>query len=437
MTFDTIYKGSSIVTHNNIYISDIAVKNGKIVEIGDLSEKKANQTIDLKGYHLLPGVIDTQVHFREPGLEYKEDLNSGTKAAVLGGITGVFEMPNTNPATTNEDALKEKLKLAEGRLFCDYAFYVGGTEDNYLELPKLEKIPGCCGVKVFMGLSIGSLLVSEDNDLDNIVSNINNRASFHCEDQDMLEERIDYQISGDIHSHEVWRNDEQCFRATQRIVGIARKNKKNILVLHVSTRQEIEFLSKNKDIASVEITPQHLTLNAPECYNELGSYAQMNPPIRNLEHQKKLWEGINDGTADIIGSDHAPHTKDEKNAEYPSSPSGMPGVQTLVPVMLNHVNAGKLTLERFVELTSYNPSKLFKIKEKGQIAIGFDADFTVVDMNKERVITDDWIVSKCGWTPYNNMEIKGWPIMTIIRDNIVMQDDKISDPLGKPMNFVR
>ena len=192
MTFDTIYKGSSIVTHNNIYISDIAVKNGKIVEIGDLSEKKANQTIDLKGYHLLPGVIDTQVHFREPGLEYKEDLNSGTKAAVLGGITGVFEMPNTNPATTNEDALKEKLKLAEGRLFCDYAFYVGGTEDNYLELPKLEKIPGCCGVKVFMGLSIGSLLVSEDNDLDNIVSNINNRASFHCEDQDMLEERIRY-----------------------------------------------------------------------------------------------------------------------------------------------------------------------------------------------------------------------------------------------------
>ena len=437
MTFDTIYKGSSIVTHNNTYISDIAVKDGKIVEIGDLSEKKANQTIELKGYHLLPGVIDTQVHFREPGLEYKEDLNSGTKAAVLGGITGVFEMPNTNPATTNEDALKEKLKLAEGRLFCDYAFYVGGTEDNYLELPRLEKIPGCCGVKVFMGLSIGSLLVSEDNDLDNIVSNINNRASFHCEDQDMLEDRIEYQISGDIHSHEVWRNDEQCFRATQRIVGIARKNKKNVHILHVSTIQEIEFLSKNKDIASVEITPQHLTLNAPECYNELGSYAQMNPPIRNLEHQKKLWEGINDGTADIIGSDHAPHIKEEKNAEYPGSPSGMPGVQTLVPVMLNHINAGKLTLERFVELTSYNPSKLFKIKEKGQIAIGFDADFTVVDMNKERVITDDWIVSKCGWTPYNNMEIKGWPIMTIIRDNIVMQDDKISDPLGEPINFVR
>ena len=437
MTFDTIYKGSSIVTHDNTYISDIAVKNGKIVEIGDLSEKKANQTIELKGYHLLPGVIDTQVHFREPGLEYKEDLNSGTKAAVLGGITGVFEMPNTNPATTNEDALKEKLKLAEGRLFCDYAFYVGGTEDNYLELPKLEKIPGCCGVKVFMGLSIGSLLVSEDNDLDNIVSNINNRASFHCEDQDMLEDRIDFQISGDIHSHEVWRNDEQCFRATQRIVSIARKNKKNIHILHVSSGQEIEFLSKNKDIASVEITPQHLTLSAPDCYNSMGNYAQMNPPIRNLDHQNKLWDGITNGTADIIGSDHAPHSREEKDVDYPNSPSGMPGVQTLVPVMLNHVNNGKLTLQRFVELTSFNPTNLFKIKGKGQIKIGFDADFTIVDMNKERKITNDWILSKCGWTPYNGMDIKGWPVMTVIRNNIVMREDVIADPLGKPMKFVR
>ena len=437
MLFDTIYKGSNIVTHNNTYISDIAVKDGKIMTVGDLSKESASQIIDITGYHLLPGVIDTQVHFREPGLEYKEDLNSGTKAAVLGGITGVFEMPNTNPATTNEEALREKLRLAEGRLFCDYAFYAGGTEDNYLELPKLEKIPGCCGVKVFMGLSVGSLLVTDHDDLNNIVSSINNRAAFHCEDQDLLEKRIDFQVQGDINSHEVWRNDEQCFKATQRIVNIARMNKKNIHILHVSTKQEIEFLSKNKDIASVEITPQHLTLNAPDCYNKLGSYAQMNPPIRNLSHQKKLWEGINNGTADIIGSDHAPHTREEKDTEYPNSPSGMPGVQTLVPVMLNHVNNGKLSLERFVELTSYNPSELFKIKEKGKIEVGFDADFTIVDMNKERVITNDWIVSKCGWTPYDGMSIKGWPIMTVIRGNTVMQNDEISDPLGKPINFIR
>jgi len=437
MSFDTIYKGSTIVTHNKTYTSDIAVKNGKIVKIGNLSEEEASQIIELTNFHLLPGVIDTQVHFREPGGEHKEDLSSGTKAAVLGGVTGIFEMPNTDPSTTNEVALLDKFTRAKGRLHCDYAFYVGGTEDNYEELPNLEKIPGCCGVKVFMGLSTGTLLVSGDKELDRILSNINNRASFHSEDQNLLEERKKYQIKGDTNSHEIWRNDEQCFKATKRIVKIARKNKKYIHILHVSTGQEIEFLAKNKDIASVEITPQHLTLNAPDCYNNLGNYAQMNPPIRSLEHQEKLWKGISNGTADIIGSDHAPHSRDEKEVEYPGSPSGMPGVQTLVPIMLNHVNNGKLTLQRFVELTSFNPSRLFKIKEKGQIAIGYDADFTIIDMSKERVITNDWIASKCGWTPYNNMKVKGWPVMTIIRDNIVMKDDIVFNPLGEPMSFVR
>ena len=437
MSFDTIYKGSTIVTHNKTYISDIAVKDGKIMKIGNLSEEEASQIIDITDLHILPGVIDTQVHFREPGGEYKEDLSSGTKAAVLGGVTGIFEMPNTDPSTTNEAALLDKFSRARGRLHCDYAFYVGGTEDNYVELPNLEKIPGCCGVKVFMGLSTGTLLVSGDKELDRILSNINNRASFHSEDQDLLEERKKYRIKGDTNSHEIWRNDEQCFKATKRIVKIARKNKKNIHILHVSTGQEIEFLAKNKDIASVEITPQHLTLNAPDCYNNLGNYAQMNPPIRSLEHQEKLWEGIRNGTADIIGSDHAPHSRDEKEVEYPDSPSGMPGVQTLVPIMLNHVNNEKLTLQRFVELTSYNPSRLFKIRGKGQIEIGYDADFTVIDINRERVITNDWIASKCGWTPYNNMKVKGWPVMTIIRDNIVMKDDIVFDPLGEPMSFVR
>ncbi len=437
MSFDTIYKGSTIVTHNKTYVSDIAVRDGKIVEIGDFLKSDAKEIIDLKDLHLLPGVIDTQVHFREPGGEHKEDLSSGTKAAVLGGVTGVFEMPNTEPSTTNEAALMDKFSRAKGRLHCDYAFYVGGTPDNYLELPDLEKIEGCCGVKVFMGLSTGTLLVSGDEDLDKILSKINNRASFHCEDQDLLEQRKKFQIKGDTNSHEVWRNDEQCLKATQRIVNIARKNKKNIHILHVSSGQEIEFLSKNKDIASVEITPQHLTLSAPDCYNSMGNYAQMNPPIRNLDHQNKLWDGITNGTADIIGSDHAPHSREEKDVDYPNSPSGMPGVQTLVPVMLNHVNNGKLTLQRFVELTSFNPTNLFKIKGKGQIKIGFDADFTIVDMNKERKITNDWILSKCGWTPYNGMDIKGWPVMTVIRNNIVMREDVITDPLGKPMKFVR
>jgi len=288
-----------------------------------------------------------------------------------------------------------------------------------------------------MGLSTGSLLVSGDDDLSKIMAEINSRASFHSEDQSHLEERKKFQVQGDTSSHELWRNDEQCFIATKRIVQIARKYNKNIHILHVSTGQEVEFLANNKDIASVEITPQHLTLSAPDCYNELGNYAQMNPPIRDKSHQEKLWNAIGNGVADIIGSDHAPHSREEKDQVYPNSPSGMPGVQTLVPIMLNHVNNKKLSLNRFVQLTSANPSKLFKIKNKGFIDIGNDADFTVIDMQKERVIENSWIASKCGWTPYDGMKVKGWPVITVIRGNIVMKEDELFDPIGQPMQFIR
>ncbi len=436
MSFDIIFKNANITNDTSSFTSDIGIKSGKISEIGDLGNSSDN-IIELDHLNLIPGVIDTQVHFREPGAEHKEDLSSGTKAAILGGVTGVFEMPNTDPSTTNASALKDKFTRAKDRSYCDYAFYVGGTEDNSEILPELEKIEGCCGVKVFMGLSTGSLLVSDDKDLEKILSKINNRASFHSEDQYLLEERKKYQVKGDTNSHEIWRNDEQCFIATQRLLKLARKNKKNVHVLHVSTAQEIDLLSKNKDIASVEITPQHLTLLAPNCYQELGNYAQMNPPIRGINHQKKLWEAINNGVADIIGSDHAPHSREEKDQEYPNSPSGMPGVQTLVPIMLNHINEGKLTLNRFVELTSSNPARLFGIKNKGSIEVGNDADFTIIDMQKEQTIEDSWINSKCGWTPYNGMKVKGWPIMTIIRGEIVMREGEVTEPIGKPMNFYR
>ena len=436
MSFDTIFKNANITTEDKNFSADIGVKDGVISEIGNLNDN-AETILNLKNLDLIPGVIDTQVHFREPGATHKEDLKSGTKAAILGGVTGIFEMPNTDPSTTNLEALLDKFRRAKDRSYCDYAFYVGGTEDNSKDLPNLEKVDGCCGVKVFMGLSTGSLLVSGDDDLSKIMAEINSRASFHSEDQGHLEERKKFQVQGDTNSHEIWRNDEQCFIATKRIVQIARKYNKNIHILHVSTGQEVEFLANNKDIASVEITPQHLTLSAPDCYNELGNYAQMNPPIRDKSHQDKLWNAIGNGVADIIGSDHAPHSREEKDQVYPNSPSGMPGVQTLVPIMLNHVNNKKLSLNRFVQLTSANPSKLFKIKNKGFIDIGNDADFTVIDMQKERVIENSWIASKCGWTPYDGMKVKGWPVITVIRGNIVMKEDELFDPIGQPMQFIR
>lgn len=436
MSFDTIFKNANITTEDKNFSADIGVKDGVISEIGNLNDN-AETILNLKNLDLIPGVIDTQVHFREPGATHKEDLKSGTKAAILGGVTGIFEMPNTDPSTTNLEALLDKFRRAKDRSYCDYAFYVGGTEDNSKDLPNLEKVDGCCGVKVFMGLSTGSLLVSGDDDLSKIMAEINSRASFHSEDQGHLEERKKFQVQGDTNSHEIWRNDEQCFIATKRIVQIARKYNKNIHILHVSTGQEVEFLANNKDIASVEITPQHLTLSAPDCYNELGNYAQMNPPIRDKSHQDKLWNAIGNGVADIIGSDHAPHSREEKDQVYPNSPSGMPGVQTLVPIMLNHVNNKKLSLKRFVQLTSANPARLFKIKNKGSIDIGNDADFTIIDIQKERVIENSWIASKCGWTPYDGMKVKGWPVMTVIRGNIVMKEDELFDPIGQPMQFIR
>jgi dihydroorotase len=331
----------------------------------------------------------------------------------------------------------DKFNRASNRAFCDYAFYAGGTEDNADNLPSYEKINGCCGVKVFMGASTGSLLVAKEEDLDKIVSKINYRASFHCEDQSRLLEREKFQEEGKVHTHEIWRDKLSSLIATQKLVSIAEKYNKKVHVLHVTTEEEINFLSEHKKNVSVEITPQHLTLHSPDCYDRLGSYAQMNPPIRSKKHQDRLWEAINEGIADIIGSDHAPHTKEEKNKNYPLSPSGMPGVQTLVPVMLNHVAKGKLSLERFIELTSYNPSVLFGIKNKGRIEIGCDADFTVIDLSMKKKITNDWIASKCGWTPYEGMSIKGWPVMTIIRGHLVMNEGKIIDPIGKPMSFER
>ena len=437
MRSKVVIRNAEIINEGLTFNGDLAIEGSYISEVkkGSLSGT-FDREIDATGLTLIPGMIDDQVHFREPGLTHKANIFSESRAALAGGITSFMEMPNTIPNTVTQKLLEEKFQIAKQCAFSNYSFFMGANNENLDEV--LQTNPKeVCGVKVFMGLSTGTLLVSGDKELDRILSNINNRASFHSEDQDLLEERKKYRIKGDTNSHEIWRNDEQCFKATKRIVKIARKNKKNIHILHVSTGQEIEFLAKNKDIASVEITPQHLTLNAPDCYDNLGNYAQMNPPIRSLEHQEKLWEGIRNGTADIIGSDHAPHSRDEKEVEYPDSPSGMPGVQTLVPIMLNHVNNEKLTLQRFVELTSYNPSRLFKIRGKGQIAIGYDADFTVIDINRERVITNDWIASKCGWTPYNNMKVKGWPVMTIIRDNIVMKDDIVFDPLGEPMSFVR
>ncbi len=436
-TFDLIIKGGTVATPGGIALADVAVTGGKIMEIGSFDASQAGDVFEAKGLHVLPGVIDTQVHFREPGLEWKEDLESGSRSAVLGGVTAVFEMPNTDPSTTSPEMMLDKLARAKGRMHTDHAFYAGATHDNTDLLPIMERMDGVCGVKVFMGASTGQLLVEDDEGVERVLTAITRRAAFHSEDEYRLLDRKKLARQGDWTSHYEVRDAEAAIESTRRLLRLARKTGKRIHVLHVTTGEEMEMLAANKDIATVEVTPQHLTLVGPDDYIRLKGYAQMNPPIREEHHRAALWRAVNQGIPDLIGSDHAPHTIEEKSRPYPASPSGMPGVQTIVPVMLTHVANGKMTLERFIELTSAGPQRVFGIAGKGRIARGYDADFTVVDLNARKTITNEWSASRCGWTPYDGMEAKGWPVATFIRGTMVMCDNALLAPgTGEPVKFV-
>ncbi len=428
-TFDTVFKGGIVVNHDGAGARDIGVRDGRIEAIGTIDAGLAGEVIDCAGLHVLPGVIDSQVHFREPGLEHKEDLESGSRAAVLGGVTTVFEMPNTNPLTTDADRLADKIARGTNRMHCDFAFWVGGTHENAGEVGDLERLPGAAGIKVFMGSSTGDLLVEDDEGVAAILRNTRRRAAFHSEDEYRLRERLDERVQGDPSSHPVWRDVETAMRSTQRLVRIARQNKARIHVLHISTAEEIAFLAQNKDVASCEALPNHLTFTADD-YATRGTFIQMNPPIREAYHRAGIWRGIQQGVIDVLGSDHAPHTLEEKQQPYPASPSGMPGVQYLVPVMLNHVAEGRLTLERLVDLTAHGQQRLFGIARKGRIAKGYDADLTIVDLKRRETITNAGAASRAGWTAFDGMTVTGWPVGTVVRGRRVMWDGDLVTPSG-------
>lgn len=447
MTYDLLIKNAKALVPENLDLAqrtklkmeavDVAVQNGKIAAIGSLGSATATTVIDANHLHLLPGIIDSQVHFREPGLTHKEDLESGTRGALLGGVTCIFEMPNTSPSTTTQDAFEQKLDRAKNRCHTHYAFFIGGSPDNYQNLSQLERLPHCSGVKVFMGSSTGTLLVEDDSHLEKILANTKRRVIFHCEDEYRLRERKKlFASSTDPKDHPHWRDEESALLATQRIINLAKKTNHPIHVLHVTTQQEMELLAKHKSFASVEVLPQHLTLSAPECYERWGAFAQQNPPIRSKAHQDALWKAIAENVVDVIGSDHAPHTFEEKSRGYPQTPSGMPGVQTILPVMLDHVNNGRLSLEKLTQMMTENVRDIFKLKNKGRIQIGMDADFTLVDMKKKVQITNQWIASKSQWTIFDGKWVMGWPTMVILAGRICMRDDQIIVPnSGQGVNF--
>ena len=433
---DLIIKNGSCYIDGNLTKTDIGISNSKISHIGNLENEKSKDIYDANNLIVLPGCLDTQVHFREPGSTDTEDLHSGSRAAIVGGITGVFEMPNTYPPTSNKKEFQRKLDLAKNRMYCNYAFYFGATADNADDLASLKTLVGCCGIKLFAGSSTGNLLVAEEDDIDKVFQNSSKVVAVHSEDEAILNTNKKLIKNGDVHTHPVWRSVECALSSTRRIVRIAERYNKKAHILHITTKEEVDFLSQHKGNITFEITPQHLTLYAPDCYNKLGTYAQMNPPLRDKSHYDRLWYGVRNNFNDTIGSDHAPHLKTNKDKEYPNSPSGMPGVQTLLPVMLNHVNDGKLSLNQLINLLCENPVKIFGIQNKGFIRKDYDADFTIVDMKKIIEIQNEKIESKCGWSPFNGYKFKGTPVATIVNGKIKMENGKIiGDPEGVAFKF--
>ncbi len=433
--FSLIIKNGSCYIDGKLTKTDIGLSGNKIKKIGKI-ELNSAKVYDATDKVVLPGIIDTQVHFREPGSTDAEDLESGSRAAILGGVTSLFEMPNTNPPTSSLVEFDKKLQAAKNRMHSNYAFYFGATPDNTDQLAKLKDLEGCCGVKLFAGSSTGNLLVDKESDIEKVISKSDRIVSIHSEDEDIIKLRKKFIKKGNVHSHPEWRNVECAMSSTRRVVKIAERYNKQIHILHITTKEEVDFLAMHKNNVTFETTPQHLTLYAPDCYDKLGSYAQMNPPLRTKEHYDRLWAAIKNNVVDVLGSDHAPHLKANKDKEYPNSPSGMPGVQTIFPIMLNHVNEGKLTLQQLINLMCENPCKIFGIKNKGLIKEGFDADLTIADMNKEVIIKNEMIASKCGWTPFHNSKVKGFPEGTIVNGNLVMSGGKvIVESKGKPLEF--
>ncbi|MEM7448845.1 MAG: dihydroorotase [Myxococcota bacterium] len=436
-TYDLILRGGTCATPSGLVEADVAVKAGKIVALGkELGD--AGEVVDCRGLHVLPGLIDTQVHFREPGMEHKEDLSTGTASAALGGITAVFEMPNTNPNTDTAERLADKVARGREKGRVDFAFFVGATADNAEHLGRLERLEGCCGVKIFMGSSTGTLLVDDPEVLERVLASGHRRVAVHCEDEARLRERRHLvEVDGVTAAmHPMWRDGDTARLATEKLLSTARKTGRRVHVLHVTTAEEATLLSHHKGLATMEVTPQHLTLEAPDCYQRLGTYAQMNPPIREGRHRQALWSALRAGVVDVIGSDHAPHTREEKAQAYPRSPSGLPGVQTTVPLMLDAVSRGELSLLRLVDLLAHGPQRIFQIAGKGRLAVGYDADFTLVDLGAKRTLKHEDMASRVGWTPFDGMQVKGFPVRTIVRGHSVMIDGAlVGDPVGQPVCF--
>jgi dihydroorotase len=428
--YDLILRGGTCVFPRGEAEAEVAVRHGRIAAIGAPSGATAETVLDARDLHVLPGVIDPHVHLRDPGDASVESIATGTRAAVLGGVTAVFDMPNTNPPLVDAATLAAKQAHAERVAWCDVGLYVGATKTNVAGLAALEQGRGVCAIKVFAGSSTGDLLVEDDASLERVMRAGRRRVAYHSEDEARLQSRRALFARGEPYSrHAEWRDVETAFLGTRRIVALARRTGRPAHILHVSTAEELDYLRDWKVLVTCEVLVNHLTQAAPDAYDRLGGYAVMNPPIRDARHLEAAWAAVRDGTVDTIGSDHAPHPRAAKERPWPDTAAGLTGVQTLLPVMLDHVAAGRLSLARLVDLCCAGPARIYGALGKGRIAAGCDADFTLVDLRRRRTIEESWIASPCGWTPFAGMTVTGWPVATVVRGRIVVREDEV---LGKP-----
>lgn len=433
MHFSLRILGGQVVSSQGVTQLDVGISGGRIVALGELAHDSSDETIEAHGLHVLPGAVDTQVHFREPGMTHKEDIESGTLAALCGGVTTVFEMPNTVPNTTTAELLQDKLDRAKGRSWSNIAFFVGASKDNAAQLGELEMLPGTPGVKIFMGSSTGTLLVGDDDTLREVLRHGKRRCPIHAEDEPRLRARkLEFGDSPTVQMHDQIRDVEAARLATQRVLALSAETGRPVHILHVSTEEELSLLlhAKQQGLGTTcEVTPHHLSMHSPECYDRLGSLAQMNPPVREERHQQALWTAVRHGLFDVFGSDHAPHTLEEKSAPYPNSPSGMPGVQTLLPVLLEWVHRGMIPLQRLVLMLCENPCLIYGMVNKGFVREGYDADLALVDLNQNFEVTSKWLKSKSNWSPYEGFTLHGLPVHTIVNGNWSMREGEV---VGRP-----
>lgn len=430
----TLIRNATVVLPDEIGSFNVMIENGQILDVSASAAASADEVIDAKGLHLIPGVIDDQVHFREPGLTHKEDLLTATRACAKGGVTSFLEMPNTKPTTTSVTALHDKLAIAASKCLVNYGFYMGATPANLVELQNAKRTPG---IKIFIGSSTGDLLVDDQAALERIFGETTLPICAHCEDENTVRANAAALGGGkEVADHSRIRDNRAALISTKRAVDLAERHKHQFHVLHVSTAEEVDFLRGTSDLISAEACPHHLFFSIDD-YPRLGSLIQMNPSIKSKADTEGVWQGLMDGTIEVIATDHAPHTMEEKRQPYPKSPSGLPAVENSLALMLNQVAQGRCLLSQVVSWMCEAPARIWKLSRKGAIRVGYDADLVLVDLNKTMEVRNEDQLTKCGWTPWHGSSLTGWPVRTMVMGQTVFLNGKLDEAVrGHEIQYI-